>query len=226
MQTRLITSEGGVSDDLYEVIGPADRKHCVFAIGSNGDKVRIHRERLLPVDSNGKLVAVMHNGKLKAACPECSRTLVVLGDSAECPVHGIKPITSHEHLNGFNNPAVETEKEHVMPKNEVTTIDLSTVAEFGSELWTKPQRKFSDPHTDVQSHVLLADNPPRKLCFNTYNGTLGKRKKSKTDSTFAQQLQSFKDNVTMSPDGASVYPLKSTLDDARKKLEKTGYVKK
>jgi hypothetical protein len=60
---------------------------------------------------------------------------------------------------------------------------------------------------------------------NTYNGALGK-KKSNTEDTFLTQLQAFKDGVAVVPSGTSVYPLKGTLDDARKRLEKTGYTKK
>ena len=113
-----------------------------------------------------------------------------------------------------------------MSKTEaITTVDFAVVAQYGVELWTKQQLKFSDPRTDVQSHVLLADNPPRKLCFNTYNGALGK-KKANTEEAFLAQLKAFKDNVAVTPSGASVYPLKGTLDDARKRLEKTGYTKK
>jgi len=228
MQARLMTPEGGVSEELYEIVGPVDRKHCVTAIGQDSTKKRLHKERLLPVNSLGKLVAVTHNGKLKAACPDCFRPLVVVGGFAECPIHGKKPITSHEHPNGVDNQvAAVPEREPTMAKNETAAaIDLAQVTNFGCELWTKPQLKFSDPRTDVQSHVLLADNPPRKLCFNTYNGTLGKRKKSKTDDNFLQQLQAFKDNVSVSPNGTAVYPLKGTLEDARNRLVKASYVRR
>jgi hypothetical protein len=134
------------------------------------------------------------------------------------------PITSNEFLNGANSQTIATEKERNMSKAEVTVVDFTTIAQYG-ELWTKQQLKFSDPRTDVQSHVLLADNPPRKLCFNTYNGALGK-KKSKVENGFVAQLQAFKDNTTITPDGTSVYPLKVALEDARKRLTKTGYAQK
>ena len=225
MQTRLMTPEGGVSNGLFEVVGPADRKNCIYVVDSDGKQLRIHRERLLPADSLGKLVAVNHGGKLKTACPTCSRTLNVERNIAECPVHGKLQITSHEHLNSPDSMST-TQQEEEMSKTDATTIvDFAVVAKYGVELWAKQQLKFSDPRTDVQSHVLLADNPPRKLCFNTYNGALGK-KKSNTEDAFIAQLEAFKNGVAVTPSGTSVYPLKGTLDDARKRLEKTGYVKK
>jgi hypothetical protein len=221
MPIRLLTSEGGVSDELFEIVGPADRKNCIYVSDSVGNQMRVHKERVLPPDALGKLVAVMHGNKLKTACPICSRTLPVEGNTAECPVHGKLQITSHEHLNQDNTS--KALQENKMSKTEtVTMVDFAVVAQYGVELWTKQQLKFSDPHTDVQSHVLLADNPARKLCFNTYNGALGK-KKTNTEDSFLAQLQAFKDGIAIEPLGTSVYPLKGTLDDARKKLRKTGY---
>ena len=113
-----------------------------------------------------------------------------------------------------------------MPKTDtITLVDFAVVAQYGVEIWTKQQLKFSDPRTDVQSHVLLADEPPRKLCFNTYNGALGK-KKTNTEEAFLAQLQAFKAGTPIAPSGTSVYPLKGVLDDARKRLEKAGYAKR
>jgi hypothetical protein len=225
MQIRLLTSDGGVSADLYEVVGPADRKNCIYVSDSNGKQLRIHKERILPADALGKIVAVRNGDKLKTMCPTCSRVLVVEKDFAECPVHGKLAITSNE-LNNLDGKSTEQQEERQMPKTDTATmVDFAVVAQYGVEVWTKQQLKFSDPHTDVQSHVLLGDNPPRKLCFNTYNGALGKKKAGAEEAFFAQ-LQSFKDGTASTPSGTSVYPLKGTLDDARKKLEKAGYVKK
>jgi hypothetical protein len=217
--------DGGVSTEIFEVVGPADRKNCVYIDDKDGKRIRIHKERMLPTDSLGKLVAVMHGNKLKTACPTCSRTLIVEKGLAECPVHGKHRITSHEHLNNPDIQSAEKQEEENMPKTDTTAVDFAVVAQFGVELWTKQQLKFSDPRTDVQSHTLLADNPPRKLCFNTYNGALGKKKPNAEDD-FTSQLQAFKDNVAVTPSGIAIYTLKGTLDDARKRLEKAGYTKK
>jgi hypothetical protein len=225
MQIRLLVSDGTISNELYDIIGPADRKNCIYV--SDGKKqLRVHKERILPPDSLGKLVAISHGGKLKTACPICSRVLIVDRRIAECPVHGKQKVTSNEYLNNQDDQPTEKQEEEIMSKTDTTTtVDFAVVAQYCVELWTKQQLKFSDPRTDVQSHVLLADEPPRKLCFNTYNGTLGK-KKSNTEDGFLAQLAAFKNNVTQTPSGTSIYPLSGTLDDARKRLEKSGYTKK
>jgi hypothetical protein len=225
MQARLLTPEGGVSNEIYEIVGPADRKNCIYVTDSDGKQIRVHKERMLPLNSLGKLVAVNHGGKLKAACPVCSRTLIVENNIAECPIHGEMQIVSHEHLTNPDEQSTTQQEVKMSKEATTTTVDFSVVAQYGVEVWTKQQLKFSDPRTDVQSHVLLADDPPRKLCFNTYNGALGK-KKAHTMDAFLSQLQSFKDGAAIAPSGAAVYPLKGTLDDARKRLEKSGYTKR
>jgi hypothetical protein len=219
---------GEASSEIYEVVGPADRKNCIFVSAidgiNKGNQLRVHKERMLPEDSSGKTVAVAIGGKLKTACPTCARLLNVDRNRAECPVHGKLQITSHEHLNNPDNSSTVQQEKQMSKTDTITTVDFTVVAQYG-ELWTKQQLKFSDPRTDVQSHVLLADNPSRKLCFNTYNGALGK-KKANTEEIFLSQLQAFKDGTAPEVSGLSIYSLKGTLDDARKRLEKTGYTKK
>ena len=70
-------------------------------------------------------------------------------------------------------------KEPKAPKavKEPVKIDLAALSKLkGCELWTKKNVKFDHERIDVQAHVLLftGDNQ-RKLCFNTYNGALGKK---------------------------------------------------
>ena len=63
------------------------------------------------------------------------------------------------------------------PKVVPVTVDLKSLAALDDcELWTKKQIKFDHSDWDVAAHVLLfTGSHPRKLCFNTYNGTLGKK---------------------------------------------------
>ena len=59
-----------------------------------------------------------------------------------------------------------------------TQVDLKAIAKLQHcELWTKKQVKFDHPEWDVMAHVLIyaEGDHARKLCFNTYNGTLGKK---------------------------------------------------
>lgn len=100
-----------------------------------------------------------------------------------------------------------------------TTVNLDEIKEYGVELWTKPQLNFDHVTMDVRAHVLLADDPARKLCFNTYNGTLGKKKELKD-----LHLEEFQANKPVQ-DRKLWHELKGSLDEARQHLEKKGYEK-
>lgn len=215
MPVKLMMPDGTVSEELYDEQGIADRKNCVY-VACGDKKLRVHKDRILPAESAGKLVPIKCGDTLRTSCPICSRVLIVSGATAVCPVHGKMCVVD----NGYSNQNAEQEPK--MKTDVQTTVDLATIASYGVELWTKPQLKFSDPRTNVQSHVLLIDSPARKLCFNTYNGTLGKKKANVQE--FFAQLQLYKDGATTLP-GTSVYVLKGTLDQARKTLEKSGYSK-
>lgn len=98
-----------------------------------------------------------------------------------------------------------------------TVVDLDDVKQHGVELWTKPQLNFDHAVMDVKAHALIADNPVRKLCFNTYDGTLGKKKKMED-----LHLDDFRDNAR--PEGKKLWHTpKGTLDDVRQHLAKKGY---
>ena len=93
--------------------------------------------------------------------------------------------------------------------------DLAAIAKLEScELWTQGQVTFDHAKFDVAAHVLLfTGENPRKLCFNTYNGTTGKKGEQLPIEAFLKG-----EKVSGS------YSVKD-LDKAREKLTKDGYTK-
>lgn len=88
-------------------------------------------------------------------------------------------------------------------------LDIGTIVQIG-ELYTKSDINFDHEHVHVLAHVLLVEGPAgvRKFCFNTYNGSLGKKSKVDVDSFRA-------------PDAG--YAVKD-LDKERTRLHRDGYV--
>jgi hypothetical protein len=97
-------------------------------------------------------------------------------------------------------------------------VDLTAIASTKScELWTKKDIKFDNPKMDVRAHVLLyTGTPARKLCFNTYNGTLGKSSK-------VLPIEAFLADKT-NADQKKVWYNVADIDKARLQLQKDGYV--
>jgi hypothetical protein len=228
MEVRVLKPGSQVSEVVYTTTGETDRKNIVTLTAPDGSQLRVHKGRLLPPDSIGKAIAIWQNGKLRGICPTCSRVLEVKEDSAkaekattiDCPIHGTKTITMHEFVaNKTSAPRKEPTMAKTTPAESNFTLDMASVKKVG-ELWTKSQVKFSSACIDVQAHALLTDDPLRKLCFNTYDAKLGKGVSPDT-----LQLEAFKTNQNVTREGAVVYALKGTIDDARKRLQKAGYKK-
>jgi len=83
------------------------------------------------------------------------------------------------------------------------------------ELYTRKQLRFNHPGMDVKAHVLLiVDDNPRKLCFNTYNGTLGKKGNDLPTEAFQKNEM---------PEGKKLWFHVKNVDKQRQKLVKDGY---
>ena len=63
-------------------------------------------------------------------------------------------------------------------------------------------------------HLLIVDDNSRKLCFNTYNGTLGKRGNS-------LPIEAFQNDEM--PEGKRLWFHVKDVDKQRQKLSKDGY---
>lgn len=72
----------------------------------------------------------------------------------------------------------KTEKKSTKTVREPVKVDFAALKKLPNcELWTKKNVKFDHVDVDVQAHALLftEGDAPRKLCFNTYDGVLGKK---------------------------------------------------
>ena len=113
-------------------------------------------------------------------------------------------------------------KGHVMSRIEIETestentlnIDIERIKKYG-ELWAKKPNMSGHPSINTTSYVLLRDDPPRKKCFNTYNGKLGGSRSFET-----LELDDFVKNAEKQK---STYPIKNTMEKERKKLAQKGY---
>lgn len=114
-------------------------------------------------------------------------------------------------------PAAE-KKEKVI--REVIKVDFSALTSLAKcELWTKGHVKFDHPDVDVQAHVLIFvdGESSRKLCFNTYDGALGKKSPPLPISEFTTD-----GTVTTGKREKPWFAIKN-LDKTKTKLAKDGY---
>lgn len=234
MQVRIVNLDGIVSDDIYEKESDeVDAKGLVQLLDKEGNAVLVHQKRIAPLDARNKAFVEQKGDKLLGFCPQCSYSTELDNGKFSCPDHGvfdtigdtsIKPIRSKgkKPSHRKNKEQSVSENEQAKPaKKAPVTIDLAEVKKYG-ELWTKDKIKFDHATVDVKSHTLIQTDPLRKLCFNTYNGVLGKKSRNPLEELRLEEFAKNENDGNGKPVG---YHVKGELKSLQKKLEDSGYEK-
>lgn len=240
-EVRIIELDGSVSQTVYLVSQDrSDRKGLVSLKERDGPRIiRVHYRRILPISVDGKAHVTGTGDRFWALCPTCGRPseVVVTDSSVTCPkcnktypLHwlGVKPMsaesatatkaTKEPKPTKATKPKAEAVAKEPKVVKEPIKVDLVHLAKLKHcELWTKANVKFDHERVDVATHVLLfTGDSPRKLCFNTYNGTLGKKATELPTDAF----------VSGKADGKAPWFTVADLEKARAKLKKDGYEQK
>lgn len=231
MVYRFVTLDGRVSAESCSIVEAADKKNILTVETESGERIRLHKRRILPDSEAGRAVAIKQSGKYKGICPSCLTELDVCDDQIDCPTCGVCDVTYYGRVPGKVNTSKRRPKTNKKEKIRMTTtetkadvqpaakanvISLDDLKEYG-EVWVSGPRSFDHANIDVRTVTILADSPPRKFVFNIYDGGLGKKKQISD-----LPLAAFKANEHT--DGRCPWhALKADLADARKKLEQKGY---
>lgn len=226
---RIICLDGRVSEESYTILSDrSDRKGLVSIAGRDDRPFMVQNRRILPTNVEGKVVAIETGGKCRGVCPKCNYVgdIDISQDKMICNLHGPidvfwvcdKPKTAS--VSKIKTKEVKimdtTTKASKVKVNLKSEVNLTDIAKLPNcELWTKNGVKFNNERIDVRSHTLIfsGDNP-RKLCFNTYNGFLGKNKDVLPVVEF----------INDEPHGGKKpWYYVDDLAKTRKKLEKDGY---
>lgn len=186
----------GTDDEEEGEYVRSDRKgHITLQQESGSRTLKVHFRRVLPLEIDGKAPVIESGDKYRAICPKCGRVKEInpgedkLHCSTNCgefTLHwlGAKPMTDAA-TKETKQPTTEKAKKTKTEKKKTTKAPIQPVAvDFAAlkaldncELWTKKNVKFDHVDVDVQAHALLfiEGDAPRKLCFNTYDGVLGKK---------------------------------------------------
>ncbi len=227
-QFRLVSPIFTVTEEIYQFVEGPDNKNMV-TVTHGGTVVKVHKDRLVSLDEPGRAVPFTSDGVPIAICPGCRTRLPVesMGDTSiitcDCSTGVTQLVTTTvaQRLSIGTKTAI-TDKEKPVTDATIPTVDLEHIKGFGAELWCRDKVNFDHATVEVVAYVLLAENPDRKLCFQTYNGRLGK----KDDAIKRLALEQFRDNELHPEKQKSVgHPLKHGLDKEREQLQKAGYAK-
>lgn len=232
---RILTLDGKISSEEYIIeIEKPDRKGLISLIQVNTNrKIKVNQRRVLLNSDSNDSFAVGSGDKYRTVChePDCTYFSDVSGadESFNCPKHG------DSKLNWRNRPMTETltekpkkepkpmakkdkEAKPIVKKEKQTPIAVDFHAlKTKFELWTKTSVQFDHEHVDVKAHVLLIEGKhPRKFCFNTYNGNLGKKSKPLPINEFTHDTEI---------DGKKPWYTIKDIEKTRTQLTKEGYEK-
>lgn len=237
---RILTLDGRISTELYCVeTDKADRKgHISLTEIGTGRKLKVNQRRVLRDCNEGEAYVVETGDKYRAVCPKCSYLQEVrpADDSMNCPEHSItklqwrerpmsnvvtdpqnpeSQIAEEQRPMKHNKPASEKKEK---PVREPIVVDFDEIASIpGIQLYTKKSVAFDHAKINVAAHVLIYNGDmARKLCFNTYDGTLGKKGKP-------LQLEAFVAN--QDTEGRKPWYSVEDVEKTIAKLVKDGYEK-
>jgi len=235
---RVLSLDGKISPETYRVlVDRADGMGLVELSDTKNPKriIKATQRRILPltVDTN-KAIVLQSGGKYSAICPECRNTFLIQPEhlNINCPSHGTfelewlgaKPAMSDTETakpadTADSNTASQVQS--TVPSTTKTkktatkvTVDIAAIANTDNCQLFERSSPFNHEQIQVVAYaILFIGEEPRKLCFNTYDGTLGKKKTSLGFDHFL---------ANDAGQGTTWYAVKS-LEKERKKLEGKGY---
>ncbi len=229
-RVRVFDLGGTVLDRVYLVKDRiSDRKgYVTLHDEESGKKIIVSQRRILPLDSVNKAIVVQDGDRHEAVCPKCAavalidnstETIKCAGCGAELDLLwlGVRPMST-DTLPPPTAPTkpVAPPKPVRPPKGEPAAVDFASLRSLG-EVWTK-NVNFDHPKVAARAHVFLfltEGGGARKMCFNTYNNTMGKRQSGLPVA-----------DVCSGTTTAAKQPWSEVADVAklREKLKREGYV--
>lgn len=218
MDVAVLAPNGKISTNCRLVKLPDVNNRAI--VEQSGKLIEVHRTRILSPDVvellSKKALLLQTPTKSYGICPQCQSASIVSHGTIKCDTHGVFEVQDIPSLTKSGKLSKES-KMTTQPAAEPVAVEkdlVKQILEMGFEVWMKSNVPFTDPNITLNAYVIVGDDPGRKLCFNTYNGSLGKKK-----TVEALELEGFGKGPTQQS-----YAVADTAKE-RDKLAKKGYHK-
>jgi uncharacterized Zn finger protein (UPF0148 family) len=238
-RARILNPEDVITDDVHTIIEGPDYKGNYLLLNETTQKrTRQHPTRILKINEEGVAVYRHNDTEMRADCPDCKcpQTVEIPQETIQCPEHGKWTINWGTIESGprpasadagkkmatsrpLKSKTKSAAKKSIGRSKSPMAIDFEAMKQAG-ELWTKTGVDFDYVQYEVKAHVLIIDDGvnSRKMCFNSYNGTWGKKSKDEDLALFISDQRA--------PGSKTIgYYIKVGVENERRKLERSGYVK-
>jgi hypothetical protein len=212
MTYRILNIDGTVSQKTFKVIGDsAGPKVTLRSMADNTD-IRVHKNRMIPFEKSDQAICIMSGGFNMVICPKCLNISRSDSDSDEFSCeNGCGTYQCHNLLT--KSSIIRSSKQ--MSLNTRNQFSLEDVQKYTSMVVFQKTNKFNHPNIDSRSIVIIhRSDKPRKMQFNTYNGSLGKKAQ-------ALPLEAFERNEP--PQGKCPWVAIASAEAEENRLKNDGY---
>lgn len=198
---RLMELNGKVSTDKYEITpneeSPtatvrSDRYSRISLTNrTSGVKITANHHRIIPVEYEGYSLVLESNSRFTAVCNICNCPTEVFSkiEQLNCPncqhitqvfwPMGVQLMNAHSASPNTAKKATTKHPRKTAPPpkaNKQESVDMEALKKRG-EVFVKVM-SFNHDKIDTRAYVVLLPDGAhsRKLCFNTYNGTVNAKK--------------------------------------------------
>lgn len=175
-----INLDGTATKEKYTIVEPRSDRHGLIGLKDPSTElvIRVHNSRVVPTDFTGEALVVEVADRYYVICSHCGNSAAYIDgqDQYACPSCS-KTSNYRWACQKPIGKVIKAPLKRVKKEPIVADIDSLKMLEYCT-IWTK-KMPFDHPGIDARSYVLVYDDGEsvRKLCFNTYNGKLGKKAK-------------------------------------------------
>jgi hypothetical protein len=179
-KVRRINLDGTVTSTEFQILSAHSNRHGLVDMMDTvtNEVVQVHNSRIMPTDYKDEALVVAVADKYFVICTNCGDSVLYVGEIGS---HSCQKCTKTSELKWLCPKPIG-----VIPKPKVKRVkktslkmDVQKLLSLEHcELWWRTM-VFDHPEVDAKTYMLIYshDSVVRKLCFNTYNGMLGKKAK-------------------------------------------------
>lgn len=173
MQYRILNIDGTISQKIFTVIGDLTGVKVTLRSTIDNQDVIVHKNRMIPADKTDQALCIVSGNETMVICPKCLSIFKKQNDDGSfvCD-NGCGTYPYHS----LDSKSSENRSSKVMSLKKKNIFEIEEVKKYPSMAVYSKTNKFNHAKIDSRSIVILHNSDkPRKMQFNIYNGSMGKK---------------------------------------------------
>ena len=212
MNYRILNIDGTLSSKIFTLVEYQNNQKAILRSIVDNKDISVHKNRIVPFEDVDRALCIVSGGIDLVICPRC------LGITNK--EFGIDTFVCEQGCGSYQFHSLDSDSSAVrstkiMNQKSKNIFDLEAVGVYKSMVVYSKTNKFNHPSIDSRSIIILHNSDkPRKMQFNIYNNSLGKK-------SGALPLDAFNKNEP--PSGKCPWSTIANVDAEVKRLLEDGY---